>query len=251
MAVEALNPMAVAHQKCKRSSDIALHMPLVKKIAGRLARRMPANVDRDDLVQVGMIGLHHALTHFAQEASSTFESYAARRIEGAMLDSLRSDDMLSRDARARVREVRATVSRLEHRLGRAPRAKEIANELDWPLEKFHACMVEAGAGGKRSADTELERMEDPPYYGTAGDDDHVVTEHFADPVRALQQRQRHAILTAAFDALEAVERYVMESIYDQNLTLRTIGDELGVSEARVSQIHSEVVAKLKRRLRDT
>lgn len=80
------------------------------------------------------------------------------------------------------------------------------------------------------------------------EDENLTSGHFHDPLRALQQRQRHAILSAAFDTLEAVERYVMESIYDEHRTLRTIGGDLGVSESRVSQIHSEVVAKLKMRL---
>ncbi|MPZ43670.1 MAG: hypothetical protein GEV05_09750 [Betaproteobacteria bacterium] len=116
------------------------------------------------------------------------------------------------------------------------------------MDRFHACMVEAGAGSKRSADDELEDPEDPPYYGCVREDENLTSGHFHDPLRALQQRQRHAILSAAFDTLEAVERYVMESIYDEHRTLRTIGGDLGVSESRVSQIHSEVVAKLKMRL---
>jgi RNA polymerase sigma factor for flagellar operon FliA len=239
-------------QRCKRSEDLAAYMPLVRKIAGRLGRRLPANVDMDELVQVGMIGLHEALSRFEQGPGSTFESYAARRIEGAMLDTLRAEDTLSRDSRARLREVRAAVQRLEHKLGRAPRAKEVANELDWPLEKFHRCMVDAGAGTMRTGDAVLEIAEDSPYSasedetGPAG----VVDDH-ADPLRALQARQRHAVLSAAFDALEEAERYVMESIYDRDLALRDIGQTLGVSEARVSQIRAEIVAKLKRRLHDT
>lgn len=236
--------------RCKRSAEIAAYLPLVKAIAGRIVRRVTANVDRDELIQVGMIGLYDAITRFQQRTGSSFQSYAARRIEGAMLDSLRSDDTLSRSARSSVREIAAAVKRLEHLLGRAPRAKEVANELGWSLEKFHACMVEAGAAGKRSEDEALEDPTDPPYYGSLRDDEKLTTGEFKDPLRALQQKQRHAILSAAFDTLEAVERYVMESIYDEHRTLRTIGEDLGVSEARVSQIHAEVVAKLKMRLAD-
>lgn len=236
------------HQCRKRSADLTAHMPLVRKIAGRIGRRLPGNVDMDDLVQVGMIGLNEALSRFEQGPGSTFETYAARRIEGAMLDTLRADDMLPREARARLREVRAAVQALEHRLGRSPRAKEVANELNWPLEKFHRCMIDAGAGGVRAGEAEIERPEDAQHDTASGEDGHLGTGDHADPSRALQQRQRHAVLSTAFDALEEAERFVMESIYDRDLALRDIGHTLGVSEARVSQINAAIIAKLKRRL---
>ena len=248
---DPLMPVAsIAAQSCKRSAALTVYLPLVRKIAGRLGRRLPPSVDMDELVQVGLIGLNDALTRFEQGPGSTFETYAARRIEGAMLDTLRSDDTLSRDARGRLREVRGAVSRLEQSLGRTPRAKEVANELRWTLQKFHDCMVEAGAGGKRAGDTDLDSLEDADWADGRGPDDSTGLEELSDPLRALQQRQRHAILSAAFDALEEAERYVMESIYDRDLGLRAIGNKLGVSEARVSQIRSAVVAKLRRRLRD-
>lgn len=128
--------MEYAKQRCNRSAEIATYLPLVKKIAGRLRARLTANVHRNELIQAGMIGLNDALTRFEERTGSTFECYAARRIEGAMLDSLRSDDALSRQARSSVREIGAAVKRLEHRLGRAPRAKEVANELGWPWIDF-------------------------------------------------------------------------------------------------------------------
>ena len=143
------------------------------------------------------------------------------------------------------------LQRLEHGLGRTPRAKEVANELNWTLEEFHDAMVDAGMGAVRSSDEELDVAEDTLWSGLADEDDEVhgkVDEH-ADPVRALQMRQRHAALNAAFDALEEVERYVMESIYDKEMGLREIGQTLGVSEGRVSQMSAEIVAKLRRRLR--
>jgi RNA polymerase sigma factor for flagellar operon FliA len=151
-----------------------------------------------------------------------------------------------------LREVRATVQRLEQRLGRTPRAQEVANELGWSLEALQVCMVEAGAGGKRTGDEESEAPEtlssitDPLTY-----DGHHLGQPHSDPLRALQQRQRHAALSAAFDALEEAERYVMEAIYDRGLALSEIGEKLGVSESRVSQMSAEIVAKLRRRLRDT
>ena len=236
-----------------RAADLAQHVSLVKSIAGRIRRRLPTSVDMDDLLQAGLIGLHEALTRFEEGPGSNFESYAARRIEGAMLDSLRADDILSRPARAQLREVRATVQRLEQQLGRTPRAQEVANELGWPLEKFHRCMVEVGAGGMRAEDEGIDGQEETVASATdplTYDSHHLGNAHI-DPMRALQQRQRQAALSAAFDALEEAERYVMEAIYDRGMGLREIGETLGVSESRVSQMSAEIVAKLKRRLEDT
>jgi RNA polymerase sigma factor for flagellar operon FliA len=236
--------------RCQRSADLVPYKPLVRQIAARLRARLPPNVGMDELMQAGLIGLNEALARFEQGRGSTFETYAARRIEGAMLDALRANDTLSRDARARLRDVQAAVQRLEHRLGRTPRAKEVANELEWPLEKFHRCLVDAGAAGARAGDAELEVLEDTGWGAQDDDERQTVFDDNADPLRALQQRQRHAALNAAFDALDEIERFVMESIYDKDMGLRDIGQVLGVSESRVSQMSAEIVAKLRRRLRD-
>ncbi|HET9645950.1 MAG TPA: RNA polymerase sigma factor FliA [Burkholderiaceae bacterium] len=233
---------------CRRSAELKHYRPLVKQIAGRIRARLPAHVAMDELEQAGLIGLNEALSRYEEGRGSTFETYAARRIEGSMLDALRANDTLSRDARHRLREVRTVVQRLEHELGRTPRAKEVANALGWPLEKFHRCMLESGASGMRAGDVELEGVEDAVQDGD--DELHSVVDEHADPLKTVQQRQRHAALSAAFDALEAAERYVMESIYQKGLPLRDIGKVLGVSESRVSQMSAEIVAKLRRRLKD-
>lgn len=239
-----------SYQRCKRSVDLLAHKPLVRQIAHRIRARLPASVGMDELEQAGLMGLNEALSRFEEGRGSTFETYAARRIEGSMLDALRAMDTLSRDARSRLREVSVAVQRLEHRLGRTPRAKEVANELEWPLDKFHQCMVEAGAGGVRSGEADLENIEDnSSIWASLNDEDTAIDEH-ADPLRSLQLRQRHAALNAAFDALEEAERYVLESIYKNGATLRDVGETLGVSESRVSRMTTEIVAKLKLRLRD-
>jgi RNA polymerase sigma factor FliA len=235
---------------CQRSADLSAHKHLVKQIARRIRARLPPNVGLDELEQAGLLGLHQALTRFEEGRGSSFESYAARRIEGSMLDALRELDTLSRDARARLREAHAAVQRLEHRLGRAPRAKEVANELGWSLEEFHRCMVDAGAGGVRTGDDELENHDDDSAIWGHGEEQQTTIDEHADPLHSLQLRQRHAALNAAFDALEEADRFVMESIYKHGRTLRDIGEELGVSESRVSRMASDIVAKLRVRLRD-
>lgn len=244
-----MNSPTTSLQPCKRSADLAAHRPLVKQIAHRIRQRLPPNVGMDELEQAGLLGLNQALSRFEEGRGSSFETYAARRIEGSMLDALREMDSLSRDTRSRLREVRAAVQRLEHRLGRPPRAKEVANELDWTLDEFHRCMIDAGAADVRTGDEELENHDDDSAIWSHESNEHAMVDEYADPLRALEQRQRHAALNAAFDALEEAERYVMESIYKHELPLRDIGQVLGVSESRVSRMASEIVAKLRVRLR--
>jgi len=135
-----------------RSTQLKAHQPLVRRVASRLRSRLPSHVDMDDLFQSGMIGLDHALDRYEPSGGASFETYAARRIEGAMLDRLRQLDELPREARARHSLVRQAVQKLEHLLGRAPRAQEVANELDWSLSRFHGCMAEVGVGSLRSGD---------------------------------------------------------------------------------------------------
>jgi len=241
--------LVTSPHRCKRSADLAAHRPLVKQIAHRIRQRLPPNVGVDELEQAGLLGLNQALSRFEEGRGSSFETYAARRIEGSMLDALREMDTMSRDKRARLREAQEAVRRLEQRLGRAPRAKEVANELDWSLEEFHRCMVDAGAASVRTDDEELEnRDDDSAIWGHAPEDHHQIDDH-ANPLLTLQQRQRHAALNAAFDALEEAERYVLESIYKHELSLSDIGQTLGVSASQVSRIASAIVAKLRIRLR--
>ena len=247
---DPMDDISAAIHARKRSADSTTRRPLVKQIARRILKRIPPNVGLDEMEQAGLLGLNQALMRFEEGRGSSFETYAARRIEGSMLDALRDMDTLSRDTRSRLRELRAAVQRLEHRLGRPPRAKEVANELGWSLDDFYRCMVDAGAASVRTGDEDLEnRDDDSPIWGHDSEEFAGTDEH-ADPLHSLQQRQRHAAVNAAFDALEEAEKFVIESIYKHGLTLRDIGQTLGVSEPRVSRMASDIVAKLRIRLRD-
>ena len=169
-----------------------------------------------------------------------------------MLDALRQMDTLSRTARGDLRLVSSSVQRLEHFLGRPPRAKEVANELGWSLEHFHDVMAAAGAGSVRSDSDALENMDDhSTIWQTNTTDIDSLLSHATDPELLMQQRQRQAALNAAFDTLEEAERYVMEAIYNHEIKMSDIGETLGVSGARVSQIASAVIKKLRARLHDS
>jgi len=236
---------------CKRSEDIAQHRVLVKKIANRIRARLPPSVGLDELEQAGLMGLNEALERFEEGKGSSFESYASRRIEGSMLDALRQMDTISRTARGDLRLVASAVQKLEHILGRPPRAKEVANDLGWTLGHFHDVMAAAGAGSVRSDSEALENMDDhSSIWQTNTTDIHSTLSHGTDPELLIQQRQRTAALNAAFDTLEEAERYVMEAIYNHEIKMSDIGETLGVSGARVSQIASAVIKKLRARLHD-
>jgi RNA polymerase sigma factor for flagellar operon FliA len=246
-----MNPSVLPSAPCERSIRLLEHRPLVRQIANRLRSRMPASVGMDELVQAGMIGLNEALTRFEEGRGASFGTYASRRIEGSMLDALRASDEMSRDARARQRQIRTAVQALEHRLGRAPRAKEVALELGWTLEDFYKVMVEAGAAPTRLEDEALEWTEDEASSRADRDDDSAgaaIDEH-ADPQRVMQMRQRHAALAKAVEGLDERERRVMEMIYANEMTLAEIGAELGVTASRVSRIHEAIVSKLRLRMR--
>jgi len=228
----------------ERGAALREHAPLVRQVAFRMRQRLPAGTDMDELMQAGLIGLNEALERYRAELGASFGTYAARRIEGAMLDALRARDELSRDVRARQREIRAAVQTLEHRLLRSPRAQEVAQALGWSLAKFHRHMVEAGAAPMRAGDAPLsEDPDEEPRWAEPVDED-------ADPQADLQRRQRHTALNAAFDALEARERLMMDMIYERGLDHRDAAATLGVTPSRISQMHAAVVEKLKRRLRD-
>lgn len=235
----------------ERNRQLRDHSALVRKIAARLRARLPAGVEMDDLLQAGLIGLNEAIERYEARFGASFDTYASRRIEGAMLDALRAEDTLSRDARARQRDIKQAVQALEHRLLRAPRASEVACELGWSLAKLHASLVEAGAAALRAGDSPLD--DEPPDEASArgaADEAAMRGDEHADPLRALQRRQRSAALNAAFDQLEERERTVMQMIYERGLEHRDAAATLGISPARVSQLHTAIVEKLKRRLRD-
>lgn len=237
-------PRETPAERCER---LRSHRTLVRKIAARLRARLPAGVDMDELLQAGLIGLNEAIDRFESGFGASFDTYASRRIEGAMLDSLRAADVLSREARADQRAIREAVSALEHRLLRAPRAMEVAQELGWSLAHLHRRMVEAGAASLRDGD---EPLVDEPETAESDSGYHTAFDEHADPMQALQRRQRSVALNTAFDTLEEREQELMTMLYERGLDHRGAAEALGLSRSRVSQMHTAVVEKLKRRLRD-
>ena len=246
-------PLAAAlrvRSGCERSARLRVHVPLLRQVAGRLRQRLPPGADLDDLMQAGLIGLDEALNRFDASKGASFSHYAARRIEGAMLDALRASDELSRDTRARQRQIRDAVQALEHRLLRAPRAQEVAQALGWPLAKFHRCMVDAGASPLRLGDLPLESHPEAGVGVQAGEAFEGVADDGNGPEQVLQRLQREAALQTAFNALQGRERLMMDLIYRHGLDHGSAAAALGVSPGRISQMHTAVIQALRLRLRD-
>jgi RNA polymerase sigma factor for flagellar operon FliA len=228
-----------------RSNDqyVAQYAPLVKRIAHHLAAKLPPSVQVDDLIQAGLIGLLDAIGHYDATQGAQFETYASQRIRGAMLDELREADWAPRSSRKSMRTIEAAISKLEQQLGRSPGEQELARELHVPLEEYQQMLLDARGH-------QLVHYED---YRSEGEDDFFVR-HAADgrpgPLGQIEDGAFRAALVEAIKDLPEREQLMMSLYYEEELNLKEIGAVLGVTESRVSQLHSQAVARLRSRLKD-
>ena len=220
------------------------YSPLVRRLAHQMMAKLPANVEVDDLIQVGMIGLADALSRFDPAQGVQIETFATQLIRGAMLDELRGADWLSRGTRKQQRDIEKAVHRLEQRLGRAPHESEIAVEMGLSLDDYQEML------GKVRG-TQLIYLEDMS--GDEGDQDFLdrhVADRGSDPQHLLQDdRMRHA-LVEAIKKLPEREQLVMSLYYEEDMNLKEIAAVLGVTESRVCQLHSQSIARLRVKLRE-
>lgn len=225
--------------------DAMLHQysPLVRRLAHQMIAKLPANVEIDDLIQVGMIGLTDALSRFDAGQGVQFETFATQRIRGAMLDELRGADWMSRGSRKQQRDIESAVHRLEQKLGRAPVESEIAKEMGINLSDYQEML------GKVRG-TQLIYLEDMS--GDDGDSDYLdrhVADEGNDPLSLLQDHRMRSALVEAIKNLPEREQYVMSMYYEQDMNLKEIAAVLGVTESRVCQLHSQSIARLRVKLR--
>ncbi len=226
------------------SSLIKQYSPLVRRLAHQMIAKLPANVEVDDLIQVGLIGLTDALSRFDAEQGVQFETFATQRIRGAMLDELRGGDWMSRGTRRQQREIEVAVHKVEQRLGRAPREDEIAAEMGLPLAEYQELL------GKVRG-TQLVYLEDMS--GDDGDNDYLdrhVADENANPVAMLQDHRMREALVEAIKNLPEREQFVMSMYYEHDMNLKEIAAVLKVTESRVCQLHSQSIARLRVKLRD-
>ena len=235
--------MYTAKGKLDVNSMLKQYSPLVRRLAHQMLAKLPANVELDDLVQVGMIGLTDALSRFDTAQGVQFETFATQRIRGAMLDELRGTDYLSRGTRKQQRAIEAAVHRLEQRQGRAPVESEIAREMGLSLADYQELLG-------RVRGTQLVYLEDMT--GSDGDDD-FLDRHIGDeelnPLMKLQDQRMREALIEAIKLLPEREQYVMSMYYEHDMNLKEIAAVLEVTESRVCQLHSQSIARLRVKLR--
>jgi RNA polymerase sigma factor FliA len=223
---------------------IKQYSPLVRRLAHQMIAKLPANVEVDDLIQVGLIGLTDALSRFDAEQGVQFETFATQRIRGAMLDELRGGDWMSRGTRRQQREIEVAVHKVEQRLGRAPKEEEIAKEMGLSLAEYQDTLSKVRG-------TQLVYLEDMS--GDDGDNDYLdrhVADDNANPMAQLQDHRMREALVAAIKNLPEREQFVMSMYYEHDMNLKEIAAVLKVTESRVCQLHSQSIARLRVKLRD-
>ena len=235
--------MYTAKGQLDANSMLKQYSPLVRRLAHQMIAKLPANIELDDLIQVGMIGLSDALSRFDAAQGVQFETFATQRIRGAMLDELRGNDWMSRGDRRHQRSIEAAVHKLEQRHGRAPSESEIAAEMGLSLTQYQDLLSKVRG-------TQLIHLEDMS--GDDGDNDYLdrhVADADANPLMRLQDQRMREALVEAIKNLPEREQFVMSMYYEQDMNLKEIAAVLGVTESRVCQLHSQSVARLRAKMR--
>jgi len=229
----------------QRQQDyVKQYAPLVRRIAHQMIAKLPANVELDDMIQAGMIGLMDAVNRFEESQGTQFEVYAASRIRGSMLDELRASDWLPRSARKSQRDIENAIHRLEQRLQRAPHETEIAGELNLSVPEYREFLGEARGAQLVYFDDLGGHSEDEDYL-----ERHVAATG-AEPLEMLRDKRFRGALVAAIEELPEREKLLMSMYYEQDMNLREIGAVMGVTESRVCQLHSQAVSRLRAKLKN-
>jgi RNA polymerase sigma factor for flagellar operon FliA len=229
--------------KADKNSLLTEHMPLVKRLAHQMKAKLPPSVEVDDLVQAGMMGLLDAINRYEENHGAQFETYAVLRIRGAMLDELRSSDWMPRSTRANMRKVEQAMAALQQQLGRPPSESEVAKSLKLSLGDYQELLGDSGGH-------QLVYFED--FHQDDGNDSFL--DRYAvdddDPLKSLLDTDFRQAVIDAIDALPPREKMLMGLYYEEELNLKEIGAVMGVSESRVSQLHTQAVARLRTYLRE-
>jgi RNA polymerase sigma factor for flagellar operon FliA len=237
----------------RRSGDQALrdrliltYAPLVKYVAGRLGSGLPAHVDEGDLVSYGLLGLIAAIERYDPDRDVKFETYAIARIKGSILDELRAMDWVPRSVRSRAREIERAMTELESKLGRAPTDEEISAKVGITVEELENSLTDISRSSIAALD-ELWTVS-----GSGGDQialiDTIEDTQGPEPQSAFAQTEMREAVADAISRLPEREKLVITLYYYEDLTLREIGEVLGVTESRVSQLHTKAILRLKARL---
>ncbi len=236
-----MNGLATYTAVQEQDSDalVIQHAPLVKRIAYHLINRLPPNVQSDDLIQAGMIGLLEASRNYDPNQGASFETYAGIRIRGAMLDEIRRSDWTPRSVHRKARMVADAMRNIENEQGRDARDVEVADALDLSLQQYHKILQDA-SGCRVFSLEDLQAVGELPQSRGNGS--------LCGPFEGMQRDAFKRALADSIAGLPERERLVIALYYDEELNLREIGQILGVSESRVCQIHSQATLRLRSRL---
>jgi len=230
-------PKAEEARAQDRDQIILEHLPLVRVIAIRVHENLPVHVDIDDLVHAGILGLFDAAKKFNPRKQVTFSSYAKHRIKGAILDSLRQLDCASRDLRRRHKQIEAATRDLATELQRNPTHAEVAERLGVGEERWRQMMMELRTVGLVSASGRQQERDEP----TTPD---FPAKEGTQPDRMCAQAQLRGHLELALGTLPDRYRQVVQLYYSKEMTMREIGEMMGINESRVSQIHKSALHKM-------
>jgi RNA polymerase sigma factor for flagellar operon FliA len=229
-----------------RERLVVAYSPLVKYVSGRMASGLPAHVEEADLISYGLGGLISAIERFELEREIKFETYAITRIKGAIIDELRSLDWVPRSVRARARAIERANTQLEHKLQRAPTDEEMAVALEMSVTDFQDALLQISNSTVAALD-ELWTVSD-----ASGDQvsllDTLQDPGAPDPAHVIDATELKDRIADAIARLPEREKLVVALYYYENLTLREIGEVLGVTESRVSQLHTKAVLRLRGRM---
>jgi RNA polymerase sigma factor FliA len=231
-----------------RERLVVAYSPLVKYVAGRMGSGLPAHVEEADLISYGLVGLISAIERYEPEREIKFETYAIPRIRGAIIDELRALDWVPRSVRARAREIERANVKLEHKFQRAPTDEEIAAELHIKLSEFQESLIQISNSTIAALD-ELWTVSD-----SSGDQvsllDTIQDPTSPDPAKVMDATDLKDRVADAIARLPEREKLVIALYYYENLTLREIGEVLGVTESRISQLHTKAVLRLRSRMQE-
>ncbi|WP_216827965.1 FliA/WhiG family RNA polymerase sigma factor [Alkalihalobacterium elongatum] len=225
-------------------SLIRLYMPLVKYHVSRVASGLPRNVNKDDLMSHGMLGLYDALEKFDSQRDLKFDTYASFRVRGAIIDGLRKEDWLPRSLREKSKKVEATIERLEQTLGRYVNASEVADELGSTEEEITHIMSESFYANMLSIDEKTNDLDREETYKSTIEDKRALT-----PEESVIADATKKELARVIQNLNEKEQLVISLFYFEELTLTEIGQVLELSTSRISQIHSKALFRLQQVLK--
>ena len=240
MLMNAGNTMYAEMQKDQRDQRIIEHISLVKRIAYHLVARLPSNVQVDDLIQAGMLGLIEAAKHYDPSQGASFETYAGIRVRGSMLDDVRHADWSPRSLHRKMRQVREAIRVIENETGCDAKDQDIADRLEITLDDYHTIKRDSANAQILSLD---QTEEDPGFQNR-------LRSSQSDPLENLHSSSFKVNLAETIETLSDREQMVMSLYYNEELNLKEIGMVLEISESRVSQIHSQALKNIRSKMRD-